>query len=62
MKVKVDQSICVGSQDCVNACPEVFKMEGGKAVAHAEEVPKGAEDQCRTASGACPAGAISIED
>ena len=62
MKVKVDQSICVGSQDCVNACPEVFKMEGDKAVAHAAEVPKEAEDRCQTAEGACPAGAISIEN
>ena len=62
MKVNVDQNICIGSQDCVNACPEVFKMEGEKAVAHVAEVPKGAEDKCRTASDACPAGAISIEN
>ncbi len=27
---KIDQEACVGSQDCVMACPEVFKMEGEK--------------------------------
>ena len=61
MKAKVNADICVGSQDCVNACPEVFKMEGEKAVVHVEEVPKEAEDKCRTASDACPAAAITIE-
>ena len=61
MKAKVDQNACVGSQDCVNACPEVFKMEGEKAIVHVAEVPKEAEDKCKTAEGACPAGAITIE-
>jgi ferredoxin len=62
MKAKVDQNACVGSQDCVNACPEVFKMEGEKAAVHVEQVPKEAEDKCQTAAGACPAAAISIEE
>lgn len=61
MKAKVDQDICVGSQDCVNACPEVFKMEGEKAVVYVEEVPKEAEGKCREAADACPAAAITIE-
>lgn len=61
MKAKVNQDACVGSQDCVNACPEVFKMEGEKAVVHAAEVPKGSEDKCKSAADACPAAAITIE-
>ena len=61
MKAKVDQDACVGSQDCVNACPEVFKMEGGKAAVHVTEVPKGLEDKCKTAADACPAAAITVE-
>jgi ferredoxin len=61
MKAKVDSDLCVGSEDCVNACPEVFKMDGEKAVVHVEEVPKEAEDKCQTAAGACPAGAITVE-
>lgn len=61
MKVKVDQDACVGSEDCVHTCPEVFKMQGEKAVIIREEVPKEVEDKCQAASDACPAGAITIE-
>ncbi|MBF0384331.1 MAG: ferredoxin [Candidatus Omnitrophica bacterium] len=61
MKAKVNQDACVGSQDCVNACPEVFKMEGDKAAVHVTEIPKDLEDKCKTASDACPAGAITVE-
>jgi ferredoxin len=62
MKVKVDQDLCVGSEDCVNACPQVFKMQGGKSVVYVAEVPKGAEEKCQEAIDACPAAAISIEE
>lgn len=61
MKVKLDKDLCVGSQDCVNTCPEVFKMEGDKAVVVTAEVPKEIEDKCKMAADACPAAAISIE-
>ncbi|MDD3374358.1 MAG: ferredoxin [Candidatus Omnitrophica bacterium] len=61
MKVKVNQDVCVGSQDCVDTCPEVFKMEGEKAAVQLEEVPKELEDKCKSAADACPAAAITIE-
>ncbi|MDD5069719.1 MAG: ferredoxin [Candidatus Omnitrophica bacterium] len=62
MKAKVNQDICLGSQDCVNACPEVFKMEGDKATVLVAEVPKDVEAKCKAAANGCPAAAISIED
>ena len=61
MKAKVDKELCVGSQDCVNTCPEVFKMEGDKAVVAVSEVPKELEDKCKMAADSCPAAAITIE-
>jgi len=61
MKAKVNQDACVGSQDCVNTCPEVFKMEGEKAAVILDEVPKELEAKCKSASDACPAAAITIE-
>ena len=60
MKVKVDQDLCVGSEDCVNACPQVFRMESGKSTVYVTEVPKEAEEKCQEAIDACPAAAISI--
>jgi ferredoxin len=61
MRVKVDQDACVGSEDCVNACPEIFKMEGEKAVAYVTDVPKNVEEKCKTAADSCPAAAITFE-
>lgn len=61
MKAKVDQNLCVGSQDCVSACPQVFKMQKDKARVYVEQVPKEAEESCRLASSGCPASAITIE-
>ena len=61
MKAKINQEACVGSQDCVDTGPEVFKMEGEKAVVHVAEVPAGLEDKCKSAADACPAAATTIE-
>ena len=61
MKVKLDQDACVGSKDCVDTCPEIFKMEGEKAVAQEGEVSKELEDKCKSAADACPAAAITVE-
>lgn len=62
MKAKVDKNACVGSEDCVNTCPEVFRMQGGKSQVHVDQVPKEAEDKCRSAKDGCPAAAIDIEE
>lgn len=61
MKAKVDQEACVGSQECVETCPEVFRMEGEKSHVYVDEVPKEAEGKCQSAKDGCPAAAISIE-
>ena len=62
MKVKVDQNVCVGSGGCAKSCPEVFKMEDGKATVHVDTVPKELEEKCHSIKDGCPSGAISIED
>lgn len=62
MKARVDAEKCTGCGLCVETCPEVFKMEGDKAVAHANPVPEGAEDKCREASEGCPVDAIPLEE
>jgi len=62
MKAKVNQGLCVGSQDCVNTCPQVFKMQKGKASVYVEKVPRESEDKCRVATSGCPASAIRIQE
>ena len=60
MKAKVEPDICIGCGLCVQTCPEVFRMEADKAVAHVETVPKGVEVACRQAADDCPVTAIII--
>jgi ferredoxin len=61
MKAKVDKELCVGCGLCPELCPDVFRMDGDKAVAKVDEVPAEAEDACRDAAEQCPAEAIKIE-
>lgn len=61
MKAKVDPVICIGCTLCVQTCPEVFRMEGDKAIAHLDVVPGNVEGTCRQAADECPVTAIIIE-
>lgn len=60
MKAKVDPDICIGCGLCTDICPEAFKMDGDKAVAYIEVVPKSAEGSCKKAAEDCPVTAITI--
>ena len=60
MKAKVDADMCIGCGLCESTCPEVFKMEGDKAVVIGSIVSKGAEETCKKATEECPVTAIII--
>ncbi len=62
MKAKVDQDTCIGCALCAQICPEVFRMEGDKAVVFVAIVPKKVEDACKEAADECPVTAITIEE
>ncbi|MDP8265950.1 MAG: ferredoxin [Candidatus Aceula meridiana] len=62
MKVKVDRDVCIGSGGCAKSCPEVFRMEDGKATVYVPEVPSALEDKCKSVAQGCPSGAIKIEE
>lgn len=61
MKVKVDPELCIGCTLCVQTCPEVFRMEGDKAVVYVDAIPKNTEVRCKQAADECPVTAIIIE-
>jgi ferredoxin len=62
MKARVEPDICIGCGLCVSACPEVFRMEGDKAVVYVAVIPAKLYDLCRQAAKDCPVEAIKIEE
>ena len=60
MKVIVDADTCIGCGLCESTCPEVFKMDGDKAVVIGSVVPEGAQVSCKKATEECPVTAIVI--
>lgn len=62
MRAKVDKSLCTGCGFCADICPEVFELDGSKAVAKVDKVPAEMEAACRDAAQQCPPEAIKIEE
>lgn len=61
MKAFVDKDTCIGCENCVNECPEVFEMESdGLAVAKDVELTEDLLDSANSAKDGCPVEAISI--
>jgi ferredoxin len=62
MKVRVDHELCTGDEICTQVCPEIFEIEGDKAVAKIEEVPDDLKGCAKDAADSCPSEAIIIEE
>ena len=61
MKAMVTEA-CTGCGLCEQTCPEVFKLEGDKAIVAADPVPAEAEETCKQAAEECPEEAIKVEE
>ncbi|NQT46122.1 MAG: ferredoxin [Candidatus Omnitrophica bacterium] len=61
MVAKVIDETCVGCGLCVDACPEVFVMEGDKAIVKGDAIPAEAKENAEKAKSDCPVEAITIE-
>ncbi|OGW84297.1 MAG: ferredoxin [Omnitrophica bacterium RIFCSPLOWO2_01_FULL_45_10] len=62
MKARVDPEICIGCTLCAEVCPEVYRMEGDKAVAYLSPIPKNLEASAKQGAEDCPVDAIIIEE
>ncbi len=61
MKVRVNPELCNGDEVCTQVCPQIFEMQGDKAVARIEEVPEDLKGCAKDAADSCPSEAIVIE-
>jgi ferredoxin len=61
MKAVVDEDVCIGSGNCEDTCPAVFKVVNGISRVQVEVVPPAEEANVRKAVDGCPTGAISVE-
>lgn len=64
MRVKVDQSRCVASGNCVLTAPEVFdqREQDGIVVLLDPSPPAALAERVRRAAALCPANVITVED
>jgi ferredoxin len=61
MRAVVEADTCVGCELCVQICPDVFSMQGEKAVTFANPIPAEHIESAKEAAEKCPVDAISIE-
>jgi len=61
MKAVVNEDLCIGSGNCEETCPVVFKVVDGISRVQLDVVPADEEKKVRQAVDGCPAGAISVE-
>jgi len=59
MKAVVDNDLCIGCGLCVDNCPQVFKMDGDKAIV-ISEVTEALNESAAKAKDECPVEAIEI--
>lgn len=62
MKVRVDPELCTGDEICTQVCPEIFEMEGDKAVVKIKDVTEDLKQCAKEAADSCPSEAIIIEE
>jgi ferredoxin len=63
MKVRLEQSRCVGHAQCYAVVPELFAIDdSGYSILEAHEVKPGDEEKTRDGVAACPELALVLEE
>jgi len=60
MKAVVDQDVCIGCGLCAQVAPEVYEMQGDKAVAIGDEVAESKIEDAKNGAEQCPVNAITV--
>ncbi|HPN72482.1 MAG TPA: ferredoxin [Candidatus Omnitrophota bacterium] len=60
MKAVVDQSSCIGCGLCAQVAPDVYSMDGDKAVAVSGDLSGEVLEQAKNGADQCPVSAITV--
>lgn len=60
MRVRIERENCMGDENCVGICPEIFEMDGDAARVKTKSVPAECEEACIQAAESCPKEAIIL--
>ena len=60
MKAIIDSEACIGCGLCVQVAPDVYVMEGDKAVMATEDISEDKAEAAKDAAEQCPVNAISV--
>lgn len=60
--IRIDRTICVGTQNCVHVAPEVFVLAEDQIVTFLPDAPDIEPDRLIEACAVCPVGALLVFD
>ena len=60
MKAVIDAEACIGCGLCVQVAPDVYEMQGDKAVVIMDDIPEDKSEDAKSAADQCPVAAIVI--
>jgi ferredoxin len=60
MKAVVDQEKCIGCGLCAQVAPDVYEMQGDKAIVLSDNIPDDKADDAKNGADQCPVQAIEI--
>ena len=60
MNVVVDQEACIGCGLCAQVSPDIYKMDGDKAVVIPAEISDDMSEQAKSGAEQCPVSAIAV--
>jgi len=60
MKATVDLDACIGCGLCAQMAPDIYEMDGDKAIVKGEDIPEDKAAEAKNAAEQCPVNAIAI--
>lgn len=60
MKAAVDQDACIGCGLCAQVSPDVYEMQGDKAVVLGGEIAEDKAESAKNGAEQCPVNAITV--